>query len=706
MNIEMTGENLTINLLNSPVLSADSVIIKTADEKKFSLPFSKSEITYKADETEVKLKIETADAQITVKTKGNLAAISLRASLKENMPSFGYQSSLAENSAVSITFTLSADDDLTAIYQHKEWWLRPSFCKTLGEVPEKTQLLLTQKAGKWLCLLAVCGNNDRGDIKGEGNAITLSLSSNVSGRKAIDDIAAVVALGDDPYKCINDAISFALEKTQKHNKLRCEKSYPEIFEYLGWCSWDALGHSVNEKDIIDKIKELRDKNVPVKWALIDDGWSKVDFDKGLLQGLDADTSKFPGGLKETVSRLKNELDINWVGIWHAISGYWNGVESKSHAFYDTCDDLETVPENKLIPKSSYEKAFGFFNKWHTNLRREGVDFIKVDSQSTLSLFNKGMRSYGEAADAVHTALEASAAVNFDGALINCMGMAPEDIWNRPNTAISRNSDDFMPREPHAIREHTIENAYNSLLHGSFYYEDWDMFWSKHEAAKANAILRALSGGPIYLSEPLGTTDEAVIMPLVKHDGKILRCDGVGLPTLDCLLCDPVGGNKPLKVFNNKGKNYAVGVFNIANDGKTASAQLKLSDIPSINEKEAYIYDRKSETALLLDSESAYNVEVSNDDAELLLLLPKTGDVTILGMTEKYISFAAVDVIENNEKQTIVKVNEKGTFAFISDSDDFEVTLDGESISYTHSGLINKITLPDSDTHIIIINHKQ
>ena len=34
----------------------------------------------------------------------------------------------------------------------------------------------------------------------------------------------------------------------------------------------------------------------------------------------------------------------------------------------------------------------------------------------------------------------------DGAIINCMGMAMENILSRPTSAISRNSDDFMPNK--------------------------------------------------------------------------------------------------------------------------------------------------------------------------------------------------------------------------------------------------------------------
>jgi hypothetical protein len=306
--------------------------------------------------------------------------------------------------------------------------------------------------------------------------------------------------------------------------------------------------------------------------------------------LDADLERFPGGLSTTVRHLKEEHGIRWVGVWQAIMGYWNGIDPNSEAFREFSEDLEVLPSGKVLPCADTAHCFGFWNKWHQYLKHCGIDFVKVDSQSSISIFQTGRRNFGEASRGIHTGLEASTALNFDGSLINCMGMAPEDIWNRPQATLSRNSDDFVPKVPHAIRENALQNAYNSLLHGNFYWEDWDMFWSGHEAAKQNAILRALSGGPIYLSEPIGKANPEYIFPLVMDEGRILRCSGVGLPTRDCLFSDPVKGTVPLKIFNHFGNDYAVGVFNISESEQVCHAEISASDIPELQGKTVWIYD--------------------------------------------------------------------------------------------------------------------
>ena len=37
--------------------------------------------------------------------------------------------------------------------------------------------------------------------------------------------------------------------------LRENKQLPEMFEYFGWCSWDAFYHKVNEAGLLEKMEE-------------------------------------------------------------------------------------------------------------------------------------------------------------------------------------------------------------------------------------------------------------------------------------------------------------------------------------------------------------------------------------------------------------------------------------------------------------------
>jgi raffinose synthase len=90
-----------------------------------------------------------------------------------------------------------------------------------------------------------------------------------------------------------------------------------------------------------------------------------------------------------------------------------------------------------------------------------------------------------------------------------------------------------------------------------------MFHSKHTAALLHASARAVSGGPVYVSDRPGHHDFALLRRLVLPDGSVLRCRLPGRPTADCLFCDVSrDGTTALKVWNMNAVTGVVGVFNV------------------------------------------------------------------------------------------------------------------------------------------------
>lgn len=98
--------------------------------------------------------------------------------------------------------------------------------------------------------------------------------------------------------------------------------------------------------------------------------------------------------------------------------------------------------------------------------------------------------------------------------------------------------------------HMVHCAYNSLWMGNFIHPDWDMFQSTHPCADFHAASRAISGGPIYVSDHVGKHNFELLKRLVLPDGSILRCAYYALPTRDCLFEDPLhDGKTMLKIWN-------------------------------------------------------------------------------------------------------------------------------------------------------------
>lgn len=77
-----------------------------------------------------------------------------------------------------------------------------------------------------------------------------------------------------------------------------------------------------------------------------------------------------------------------------------------------------------------------------------------------------------------------------------------------------------------------------------------MFQSTHPCAAFHAASRAISGGPIYVSDTVGKHNFDLLKTLVVPDGSILRCEYYALPTRDCLFEDPLhDGRTMLKIWN-------------------------------------------------------------------------------------------------------------------------------------------------------------
>lgn len=74
--------------------------------------------------------------------------------------------------------------------------------------------------------------------------------------------------------------------------------------------------------------------------------------------------------------------------------------------------------------------------------------------------------------------------------------------------------------------------------GELYHCDWDMFWTEHPHARVHAVLRLLSGGPVYCSDACGHTDAAVLRDLLAEDGTLPRPDEPARPVIASLLNDP------------------------------------------------------------------------------------------------------------------------------------------------------------------------
>ncbi|MGH4049774.1 MAG: Sip1-related alpha-galactosidase [Clostridium sp.] len=595
--------------------------------------------------------------------------------------------------------SLSSIQGLMANYMHSDWWTRPHFDKDISKLPPRTQSLLWKDEKSYNYLLPVCDDIFKTELCGKEKHIEILLSPYDSGHTNFVATSFFIGTGDNPFDLSKKLVEMGLKLLGSGGKTRGQRRYPDMLEYFGWCSWDAFYYDINEKGIMDKAEEFKKLGVPAKWFIVDAGWSDdVDYH---LNSFKPNKVKFPEGFGGIIEKLKEEYGLEWVGVWHTMIGYWNGIYDKGPIATEMPQSLYKTKAGKLIPYPEASRAFEFWNKWHSYLRNEGVDFVKVDYQSCLVNMLKNNVSIGKATKEAHGALEASVGKNFDNRMINCMGMGSENLWHRPMSSISRNSDDFFPSKKDSFKEHALQNAYNSFFTSNFIWGDWDMWWTNHEQAVNNGVLRAISGGPIYVSDPVGTTVAEQLWPVMLKDGRILRCDQNALPTVDCLMVNPLEEKIPLKLWNKVKETYVIACFNINIREEEVVGNISLKDIPGYESSRYLVHEHFTGETRIMDEESQWEIKHSNNELSLFTLVPVKGKFLPLGLINKYIAVAAVDFYYSTEYKLLVRLKEGGLFGFASEVMPKSILVNGKKGAFTKEKGLLIVDCSDEEGNVII-----
>ena len=260
-------------------------------------------------------------------------------------------------------------------------------------------------------------------------------------------------------------------------------------------------------------------------------------------------------------------------------------------------------------------------------------------------------------------MEASVGQHFDNTMINCMGMDSWDMWNRSFSPIARCSGDFLPENEASFSSHLMQNAYNDLIQGQFYYCDWDMWWTDDSTAMKHSIMRAISGGPIYLSDKLDRSIRELVLPLCFEDGRILRCDNPGFPTVDCLTEDPRTNGKIFKIHNMCNGSGVITVFNLDENNGAVSGAILPSDVDGLEGEEFAVYEHFTKTMQIVKYDEKIDINYK-DRSELgvYVIVPIKDGFAPIGRTDKFISPASIKAVVGKE----IELVEDGEYAYVLD----------------------------------------
>lgn len=234
------------------------------------------------------------------------------------------------------------------------------------------------------------------------------------------------------------------------------RNFPELLITF-WCTWDAFYQEVTQEGVEAGLESLTAGGVPPKFVIIDDGWQSVGADMevekplmrltGLKENEKFQKNKDPTvGIKNIVNIAKEKYGLNYVYVWHAITGYWGGVRPgvKGMEEYGSVmkypEITKGVMENEpgwktdaiavqglglVNPKSVYK----FYIEMHSYLASAGVDGLKVDVQCILETLGGGLGGRVELTKQYHQALDASVSKNFpDNGCIACMSHSTDALY--------------------------------------------------------------------------------------------------------------------------------------------------------------------------------------------------------------------------------------------------------------------------------------
>lgn len=578
----------------------------------------------------------------------------------------------------------------SSTYTDYNCWYAPVFGTDIRKISPVTQSVIWKTKENYGALLSICDKEYKSEMTGCKYGLAIDVFDNNSGEFTVPkSLAAICVTGENPFVLNKKAVSAAIKLLGRKSGTRYDRHFPGIFEYLGWCSWDAFQIRVSECNLVSKCEEFKKKNIPVKWAIIDDMWADCteldtaeydDFETMMkimkasrLNSFEASHKRFPKGLKHAVNRM-NEYGIK-VGIWHPTTGYWKGITPDTEFFKKYKDELVLNTAGWYQPKFE-ENAF--FEDFYAYLKACGCEFLKMDNQSSFH-FNRNMAPIGKLASALHNNIESAAKKYFDNTIINCMGLATENMWARPESAVVRCSDDFQPENKAWFRKHILQCTFNSLFIGEIMWCDYDMWWTDDNQALKNSLLRAVSGGPVYVSDTLERSKREVLMPLILEDGRILRCDRPGIPTLDSMFINPGEGTGIYKVQNICGDSGIIAVYNLT-DNK-AYGTVSPADVFDLPGNRFVMYEHFTKKTYLLSKDDAVEIELENDEeCRLFVIIPQT-DITFMGLTEKFISPKTYERL--NDSTFILK--ETGKFAFICESAVVKVLSGGKECKFENYG---------------------
>lgn len=583
----------------------------------------------------------------------------------------------------------------------------PFFGNAPGTVPAGCQCLLWEEgSGGFGVVVPLLDGDYRTEVTGDPQGLSFVSECGPVGKKEKTIALAVVYRADDPYQALSGAMAVAV-RWMGRGRLREEKKTPSWIDYLGWCTWDAFYTDVDEAKVFEGLEAFRDGGVVPGHFILDEGWQDADRDK-YLQSLGLKEGAFTGGqLRILIDRAKSEFGVRKVGCWRTLFGQLRGVDVEAEGLAQFRRRLvhELGTEKDTFGVVEPEDVERFHEQYAERLAEQGVDFMKVDFQSALHLMTYEQLGRAAGARLWQHSLQDSVEEHFQGEMLNCMALGSDEVFHTKTSNVARSSDDFFPARDESHPAHIRQNAYNALWLSHLQWTDWDMFHSLHPWGFFHAIGRAVSGGPVYVSDRPKESDYDLLRRFLASDGKTLRCPQPALPVRGQIFEDPVAAGKMIRVFNRCGD---IGLLALFHPSTTPSAdalteQVEACEIEGQADKPSAVYSVTRGFLGVVKPDETLPLTLGVREAELFIFSPVLEGSAPLGLIDKLNPPAAILSRRIQGDRLLIESRGGGRFGFFSERQILEVTVNDVSVDVDvlENGLFTIDTGEDFLTRISI-----
>lgn len=581
-----------------------------------------------------------------------------------------------------------------ALCRFSPFWVQTHHGEKASEVPPETVWWMGEMDEQLhLMIVPLIDGLARHSLRGSPDGLAVAMQTGDDAVKVSAAVGVLVLIGADPQRLA----ARAAHRAASAGRVRADKPDPDFIDLLGWCTWDAFYKAVTADSVILGMQAFKRAGIVPRLLILDDGWHQRKagpHGEESLVGL-APHSDFGSSLRDLIRQLRERFGIRRVLVWHALLGYWGGIDEQSFPDFEIQTvrrrfgpglqsqgtDWNEGPWGSAIRCPSVRGLARLYDRWHSELAAQGVDGVKVDAQGLLEGVSHGPNSEGsgqvQQARAVKNVLEASVNRHFGGRVIHCMACNQEGAYLNETTSVLRTSDDFFPDRPESHGRHLLVNALAGLWFGQFMRPDWDMFQSAHPAGAFHAAARAISGGPVVLSDRPGEHDASLLRRLAYSDGTVPRCDGVAQASPRSLYEDPARATTPLKVFNRCGDAAVLGFFHLGlgsidGRGLRLDDQPQLADIPGLDSIGSSRAPQEPcpEWAAWLDQaqclwrpghdEAPPTISLQPLEWELVTLAPVRRGLAVFGLSELLNRVGAVIERTGDEAGELVRLRDGGT----------------------------------------------